>query len=183
MEDYLGTIKLFAGQYEPQNWTFCDGRLMSISGNETLFSILMTRYGGDGVMTFCLPDLRGRVPIGIGEGIGLSVRGLGEMGGAAKVYLRSNDLPVHNHAQFVSKLDANLHIPENSQSSLAPPTREIKNEMIQTLGFSDDVEKERVALDPATIGSSGGSKPHYNVQPSFGLNYIICVRGYYPSNS
>ena len=112
MEDYIGIIKLFAGNFAPRAWAFCDGQLLSINQNTALFSILGTTYGGDGRTTFGLPDLRGRVPMHAGSGPGLSPRRLGEKGGAENTTLTASNLPAHSQTGHLNlsngKGDINL---------------------------------------------------------------------------
>ena len=108
---FLGEIKLFTGNFEPNGWGFCDGRLLSIAQNTALFALLGTTYGGDGVVTFALPDMRSRVPVGAGNGPGLTPRIQGEIGGQEGVQLTVNQLPSHGHTALCSTSGGNLTSP------------------------------------------------------------------------
>lgn len=166
MDPILGTIILFAGNFAPRGWLFCDGSLLSIAQNTALFSLLGTTYGGNGQTTFALPDLRGRVPMQQGSGPGLTPRTLGEQVGAENVTLLSMNLPAHTHTLLVSSNTANDDIPEGQ--ALAS-------------GQFYDPSAPSVPLHPATVTPAGGSQPVNNMQPSLALNYIIAAEGIYPS--
>lgn len=181
MDEYLGSIKLFAAPFAPKDWAYCAGQLLNISSYQALYSIIGTTYGGDGRITFALPDLRGRVPIGTGKSTspGITPRKLGENGGEVTHTLLLSEMPAHKHAAFVSKSEADAHTPQDLMSSLAPPTRAAGRGVTQTLAFSDAVAN-LVPLSDATIDFAGGNDAHNNVQPSLGLNYIICINGLFP---
>ena len=106
-EPYLGDVRMFGGNFAPRTWAFCDGRLLSISQNSALYSLLGTTYGGDGITTFALPDLRGRVPVGQGQAPGLSNYVMGQRAGTEQVTLLMSNLPSHNHGLFATQQDAN----------------------------------------------------------------------------
>src|SRR5262245_29652358 len=112
MDNYLGEIRLFAGNFAPRGWRFCDGGLLPIAENDALFNLLGTTYGGDGVSTFALPDLRGRVAIGQGTGPGLTNRPLGEPGGTESVTLVLGQCPAHTHQLFATNAPATTASPE-----------------------------------------------------------------------
>jgi microcystin-dependent protein len=166
MDPIMGTIILFAGNFAPKGWLFCDGSILSIAQNTALFSILGTTYGGNGTTTFALPDLRGRVPMQQGAGPGLLPRTLGETVGTETVTLLQTNLPAHTHTLLVSSNSANDDIPEGQ--ALAS-------------GQFYDPAAPSVPLHPATVGVTGGSQPINNMQPSLALNYIIATEGVYPS--
>lgn len=163
MEPYLATILLFAGNFAPRGWAFCNGQLLSIAQNTALFSLLGTTYGGDGRTNFALPDLRGRVPVHAGAGPMLTERRLGENFGAEQVTLTIAQLPAHTHA--------NTYELPNAEATMNPmPTVPIaydRDPMIQS----------------AMIQSSptGGGQPVGISPPSLGLNYIIALEGIFPS--
>jgi microcystin-dependent protein len=166
MEPILGTIILFAGNFAPKDWLFCDGSILAIAQNTALFSILGTTYGGNGVTTFALPDLRGRVPMQQGSGPGLTTRSLGEQVGTEYVTLLQSNLPAHTHNLLVSSKTANDDIPEGQ--ALAS-------------GQFYDPSAPSVPLHQASISVAGGNQPVNNMQPSLALNYIIATVGIYPS--
>ncbi len=166
MEPFLGQIVMFAGNFAPRGWAFCDGQLLPISQNQALFSILGTTYGGDGRTTFALPDLRGRVPMHQGRGPGLSDRRLGQKGGQETVTLTTNQLPSHNHSLNISSND---HGQKPSSSQVLGPS-----------AFDDNPD---VTLKSSSIGNTGGGQPHNNVQPFGCVNFIIALQGVFPSRS
>ncbi|MEZ4385631.1 MAG: tail fiber protein [Nannocystaceae bacterium] len=164
MEGMIGEIRLFAGNFAPRSWAFCEGQLLPISQNSALFSILGTMYGGDGRTTFALPDLRGRAPIGVGHGPGLSDIRQGEKGGAEQVTLTTSQLPSHNHQLRVSTNDGNTK--EASQGYLAP---------------GNYATSANASAPAGAITNTGGNLPVPIVQPYLGLRYIIAVQGIFPS--
>lgn len=172
MDEFLAVIKLFAGNYAPQGWMFCNGQVLQISSNMALFSLLGTQYGGNGTTTFALPDLRGRVPVGIGQGPGLSNINIGQTFGTETVTLTVPQMPTHSHV-----LNAFVDIADKTEpaGALAANTK------------SPDVDYRLtgtiVPMNASGIGSAGGSQPHNNMQPSLGLSYIICVQGMFPPRS
>ncbi|MVM37044.1 phage tail protein [Spirosoma sp. HMF3257] len=113
MEPYIGQVQLFSFNFPPKDWAFCDGRLLSIVQNQALFSLIGTTYGGDGITTFALPTLRGRIPIGFGQGPGLTSRQMGEESGTESVTLISSQMPAHNHLLMASSQPATQNSPEN----------------------------------------------------------------------
>lgn len=169
-EAYLGEVRLFAGNFAPRAWAFCDGQLLPIAQNTALFSLLGTTYGGDGQTTFALPDLRGRVPIGRGTGQGLDPYSWGERGGTETVTLTASQVPSHTHNIRGSSATASATTPEGNV--LAEGTR-------RTLRAPGSPS----AMDAGAITSTGGSGSHTNLQPYLGLNYIIALQGYFPSEN
>jgi microcystin-dependent protein len=152
-EPFLAEIRLFAGNFAPRGWAFCNGQLLSISQNTALFSLLGTTYGGDGRSTFALPDLRDQVPVGAGQGPGLSERVLGEVGGAATVTLLPAELPSHG-------------VPASS----ARATTNRATDAVPAAGG-------RYAAGPAVAVTA---TPHNNRPPYLGLQYIIALQGVFP---
>lgn len=155
---------MFAGNFAPAGWMFCEGQLLPISENETLFQLIGTTYGGDGQSTFALPDLRGRLPIHQGNGYILA-----ETGGVEEVTLTVNQIPSHSHPFIASTAVAGGG---NAQNAV--------------LGQSDSISLFRVGATPATLGTSavasvGGSQPHSNFQPYLCVNFIISLFGIFPS--
>jgi microcystin-dependent protein len=182
MEGYIGQIMLFAGNFAPRNWQFCQGQIIQIAANTALFSILGTTYGGDGQTTFALPDLRGRVPVGTGNGPGLSPWIMGQQEGVDNVSLTISEMPAHNHIVMVSNNAA------TAATGINNPYIAAANGMY---GTSDPVTVNIYNNDPApadvlgikSIAPAGGSQPHQNIQPSLGLNYIICQYGIFPTRN
>lgn len=180
MEGTMSEIRLFAGDFQPKYWAYCDGRLLSIATNSALFSLLGTVYGGNGQTTFALPDLRSRVAVGTGQGPGLSNMTLGEMSGTPNVTLTQLNLPAHNHPASCS-----ISIPTYSE----PGTSSDPNGSI--LASTNGLYKTGVAADSAltqngasvVVTPAGGSQPMNIEQPYLAMNYIICTMGIYPSRN
>jgi microcystin-dependent protein len=167
---FVGEIRMFAGNFAPAGWAFCDGQLLPISENETLFNLIGTTYGGDGQATFALPDLRGRVPIHQGTGSGLSTRILAEMGGVEDVTLTPPQLPTHNHPLVAAATPA---------QATAEPTGSLP--AIATTALYSAPASGTLAMDPAAVGALGGSEPHTNLAPFLCVNFIISLFGIFPS--
>ena len=201
MDTFIGQIIMFAGNFAPRDWAFCDGQLLQISENQSLYSILGTTYGGDGRTTFGLPDFRGRVPIGKGQGNGLTTRRMGEQIGIEDVTLSTAQMPIHSHAaettisgsSVTAKLKASsaegtTNVPLNNY--LAKPSN-IGLQSINMYDSSADIEMASDAIEidlsavtaNTTSDDTGGNSAHNNIQPSLVMNYIICVNGIYPSRS
>ena len=167
-EPFVGEIRMFAGNFAPRGWAFCDGQLLAVSQNDALFSLLGTIYGGDGRTTFGLPDLRGRIPIHAGSGPGLSPRNLGAKGGAKKVTLTVNQLPSHPHPLQASSASAISPQPQGNVPCRAGADM-----------YSDDFSP--VNLSSSAVSSVGGSQSHTNLMPYLCIHFIIALFGIYPS--
>jgi microcystin-dependent protein len=174
MEQFIGEIIMFGGNFAPRGWAYCDGQLLAISQNNALFSILGTTYGGDGRTTFGLPDLRGRVPVHAGAGPGLPVVRLGQKGGEATVILNVNQIPAHNHNAVIEAVSP---IPRGDAGP--DPT----NAYNAQGGVYANGKNAKMAADSVSVGSTGGSQPHDNMQPYQSVNYIIALDGIYPSRN
>ncbi|MCB1032392.1 MAG: phage tail protein [Acidobacteria bacterium] len=168
-EPFVGEIRMFAGNFAPRGWAFCDGQLLAVSQNDALFSLLGTIYGGDGRTTFGLPDLRGRIPIHAGHGPGLSERRLGAKGGEEKVTLTVNQLPSHTHPMKASS-DTALDI---------PPAGKVLGESTVASMYINDIPSTN--LSSQAISSVGGSRSHTNLMPFLCIHFIIALVGIYPS--
>jgi microcystin-dependent protein len=177
MDEYLGMIKIFAGNFAPRGWLLCNGQLMSISQNNALFALLGTMYGGNGTTTFALPDLRGRAPIGFGQGPGLSNYVQGQMGGVEGVTLTTTQIPSHSHPLNVNNGKAGVAVPTASNSIAAPV--DVNGDAAN--GFSQTAPNTQIS--PASIGVTGGNQPHENRPPYLAINYIICTQGLYPARN
>jgi microcystin-dependent protein len=163
-QPYVGEIRMFAGNFAPAGWMFCEGQLLPISENETLFQLIGTTYGGDGQSTFALPDLRGRLPLHQGNGFILA-----ESGGAEEITLTVNQIPAHSHPFLASTSIANQTAPTN-------------NVVAQSAAADLYIEDNpNVSLSPVSIGPVGGSQPHNNFQPYLCVNFIISLFGIFPS--
>lgn len=169
-QPYVGEIRLFAGAFAPVGWLSCEGQLLPISENETLFQLLDTTYGGDGQETFGLPDLRGRVPVHLGTGPGmLHTYVRGESFGVEEVTLTPQQLPNHSHPLMASTGGGAQSAPEGALLASAPTTARY------TRGTPDQ------PLGPATVVPIGGSQPHDNRIPTLTIRYIISLFGIFPS--
>jgi microcystin-dependent protein len=163
-QPYVGEIRMFAGNFAPAGWMFCEGQLLPISENETLFQLLGTTYGGDGQSTFALPDLRGRIPVHQGNGFILA-----ETGGAEEITLTVSQIPAHSHPFLAS---ANNALTANAQG----------NVLSQIPSYTPYIATQpNTPLAPVSISSTGGSQPHTNFQPYLCVDFIISLFGIFPS--
>ena len=178
MEGYIGQLIMFAGTFAPRNWAFCQGQLLSISQNTALFSILGTTYGGNGQTTFALPDLRGRVPVGTGQGPGLPSITLGEVSGEPTHTLLTTEIPAHVHP-----INGNA---SGLANSAAPAGNSIGIGVVPSTNTPVNMYNNaapNAALNAGTCGIAGGNQPHNNMQPYLGMNYVICLFGIFPSRN
>jgi microcystin-dependent protein len=164
-QPYVGEIRMFAGNFAPAGWALCDGQVLPITGNETLFNLIGTTYGGDGQSTFAMPDLRGRVPIHQGGGFVLA-----ETGGVETVTLTNSTIPAHNHP-LIASLDI---------GTLVTPKNNVLAQAATKLYRSGNPS---VTLNPQSVSSTGGSQPHENRQPYLCINFIISLFGIFPSQT
>lgn len=171
---YVGEIRLFAFPRIPSGWFACDGSLKSIAENEVLFTLLGTTYGGDGVNTFAVPDLRGQVPLHMGTGPGLSNRPLGQRSGSESVTLLPTQLPLHTHPFSVNSTLATSNVPAANLLLTAPSN----NDKMYT---SDLTGLTAYALAPASTGATGGNLPHENTMPTLTASFCIAWAGIFPS--
>jgi len=172
-EPFVAEIRIFAGNFAPRGWAFCNGQLLPISQNTALFSLIGTTYGGDGRTTTALPNLEGRAPMQPGRGPGLTSRRLGERGGVETVTLSEAQMPNHHHTMQANANPGDLQIPTN-QRSLARTQP----------GFAwQDTADNLVPLAEQALPNAGGSQEHNNMQPYLAINYIIALVGLYPSRS
>jgi len=172
-EPFVGEIRMFAGNFAPRGWAFCDGQLLAVSQNDALFSLLGTIYGGDGRTTFGLPDIRGRIPVHAGTGPGLSQYRLGSRGGAEEVTLTVNQLPSHAHALQASPGNGNTRDPGNNLPGSS--TGGAFYSTGEGRGFTP------VDMSTAAISSVGGSRNHTNLAPFLCINFIVALFGIFPS--
>lgn len=178
MEQFLGQIIMVGFNFAPRGWAFCDGRLLPISQNAALFSLLGTTYGGDGRTTFALPDLRGRTAVGMGQGPGLSQKVQGEMSGAENVTLLHTQMPAHAHSLMASTADGTTNEPTNAviAANKVPIDR---SNVVDGNAFVQS--SPTTVMNPQSIGAAGGNQPHSNMQPYLAVNYVIALEGIYPS--
>jgi microcystin-dependent protein len=185
-EPFIGEIIMFAGNFAPRGWAFCNGQLLSIAQNTALFSILGTTYGGNGQTTFALPDLRGRVPVhsGNSQGPGLSPYNLGQASGTETVTLLTNQMPMHTHAGAISaaQVDGTSAVPASTE--VLAQTYDAGNQA-QFNSYAPSTSTPLVPLAPnsVAIGVSGGSQPFGILQPYLAINFIIALEGIFPSRN
>jgi microcystin-dependent protein len=167
---------MFAGNFAPKNWALCNGQLIVISQNTALFSILGTMYGGNGTSNFALPNLQGLVPLGAGQGPGLSSRQQGETGGATSVTLTASNLPSHTHSVGSTDAAGNSDDPAGRMWAQAHLGR-------QQLPMYSSSTGSAPLMHPQALLSAGGGQPHNNMPPYLAVNFIICLFGVFPSRN
>ena len=176
-DPFLGEIRLFAGNFPPKGWAFCDGSLMAISQNTALFSILGAQYGGNGVNTFGLPNLHGSVAIGSGQGPGLSDRVPGESGGSATVPLIPAELPPHAHTPMAYSNNGTTPDPNNKVWGEYSTGSSHSQHRVNLYA---PAPTPNTKMSPAALGTAGNSQPHNNMQPFLAVSYIIALQGVFP---
>ena len=180
MDGYIAEIRMFAGNFAPRNWALCQGQILAINQNTALFSLLGTTYGGNGQTTFALPDFRGRVAVGVGQGPGLANKDLGELSGAENVTLAITQIPAHNHTATINVNSGPGSLANPSGNFLAGGQDATANP-IPT--YANAANATTLNASSTTVGNSGGSQPHTNMQPYLGMNFIICLAGIFPSRN
>ncbi|MCW3104208.1 MAG: phage tail protein [Bacteroidetes bacterium] len=179
MEGTMAVVTCFGADFAPKNWASCSGQLLPIAQNQALFSLLGTTFGGNGINTFALPDLRGRTPIGTGQGAGLPNVALGQVQGTEATILNIGNMPAHVHDGAVSiRLQA-----DNTAADSADPANETPSifpGMYATAGANATMTAPAYSV---TIGAAGGSQPVSILEPYLTLNYIICMYGLFPSRN
>lgn len=172
-EPFIAEIRIFAGNFAPRGWAFCDGQLLPVSQNTALFSLIGTTYGGDGRSTTALPNLEGRAPMHPGRGPGLTSRRLGQRGGAETVTLAESQMPNHTHSVGA----------DSRGSRGAPADRYLGDPRRRAELFHTDTTSNLVNMADQALAPTGGSQPHNNMQPFLAINFIIALVGLYPSRS
>jgi microcystin-dependent protein len=170
-QPYVGEIRMFAGNFAPAGWMFCEGQLLPISENETLFNLIGTTYGGDGESTFALPNLQGRLPVHMGTSTSGTTYQLAESGGVEEVTLTVNQIPAHSHPLLASgdtgnEVNPANNLPSNSQGAIP---------------YIEDAPT--LNMNAQIISSVGGNQPHTNFQPYLCINFIISLFGIFPSQN
>jgi microcystin-dependent protein len=181
---FIGEIKMISWNFAPQGWTFCNGQQLPINQNQALFSILGTTYGGDGRVTFALPDLRGRTPLHVGNGIIL-----GESGGAPSATITISTMPAHNHVPSANSGAGNTNTPD---PTVAPTGNRVLSQSDGSTGspaqpfgvnIYSNQQSPNASLAPTSVTNVGGSQPHENMSPYLTLNFIIALQGVFPSRN
>ena len=170
-DPFIAEIRIFAGNFAPRGWAFCNGQLLPIAQNTALFAILGTTYGGDGRTTVGLPDLKGRAAMHAGRGPGLTPRRLGEEGGSSDVTLSTSQIPSHTHTIQGNNVAETTGNPGGASLANTSPLN----------NYAPLLDEEQLAAD--TLTNVGGNQPHNNMQPYLGLSFIIALVGIFPSRS
>jgi microcystin-dependent protein len=176
---FLAEIRIFTGNFAPKGWALCDGQLMSISQNTALFSLLGTTYGGNGTSNFALPNLQGSAPMQAGQGPGLSLRDLGEVGGEQTVTLLQTEIPSHSHSFSATVTPGTTATCTNNQPALASAGGGKQGGGNSLLYYSSG--NTNVQMNPLGLTPAGGGLPHNNMHPFLGLTFIIALQGVYPA--
>ncbi|WP_299679906.1 tail fiber protein [uncultured Dokdonia sp.] len=180
MDPFLGEIKLFAGNFAPRSWAYCDGQLLAISQYSALFSILGTTYGGDGRTTFALPDLRGRAAIHPGTGPGLRTYQLGQRGGTERIQLSIANLPSHNH---IATSTTTVNVGDNNNEDEPEGNFLGTGQFYSSAAAAGAKLNDNAVTTATTVGMQGGSQSYSNLQPFLGVHYIIALQGVFPSRN
>ena len=180
---YIGEIRMFAGNFAPRGWAFCNGQLLAISQNDALYALIGTTYGGDGVNTFGVPDMRGRLPLGMGQGPGLSTYVIGQMAGTESVTLTLLQTPSHSHTLNATSANGNVAVPNNQTLPAAPDAATPHTTASLYVEATPNTVVQN-AMDPTSISvSGGGNQPHENRMPMLAFNFIIALEGVFPSRN
>jgi len=174
-DQFLAEIRIFPFNFAPTGWAFCNGQIMPISQNTALFALLGTTYGGDGKSTFALPNLQSSAPMQPGQGQGLSLRDLGEIGGAETVTLLVSEIPIHTHSLLGN------NVPPPANAGTPDPATSLSRSSGTTAYLSPAANLGMMA--PQAIAPAGGSLPHNNMQPYLTLNFCIALQGIFPPRS
>jgi microcystin-dependent protein len=172
---YIGEIRMFAGDYAPAGWALCDGQLLPVNENQTLYAILGTAYGGDGRTTFALPDLRGRAPIHQGQGPGLTNRRVGREGGVETVTLSVAELPAHSHTASVAA--------DSTVGTTDKPNDKVPARNASSTPAYGDSTNTKLAASAVSISAAGSGQAHENMPPFTVVNFIIALTGTFPSRN
>lgn len=171
-EPFLGEVRMVSFNFAPRGWALCDGQILPINQNQSLYSLLGTMYGGDGRTNFALPDLRGRAPIHFGEAEGGARHEIGQKGGEEVHTLSVDEMPQHGHAFNAAPAQGTTDIPQAGQA-LARSARDVYRDQATSLA----------SLDPEAIANAGGGQAHENMQPFLVINFCIALQGLFPSRN
>jgi microcystin-dependent protein len=171
-EPFLGEVRLFSFNFAPRGWAFCRGQILAVAQNTTLFTLLGTTYGGDGRTSFALPNLQGYIPVGSGQGPGLSSYVLGQQGGSATVTLLTTNLAPHSHT-----------LPAGTAATTPTPAA---NTFLGAGARGKTIyatTTDGTTMNPAFVNPAGGGQPHNNMMPYVAMNYCICLQGIFPTRN
>ena len=178
VEAYIGEIRMFAGNFPPVGWAFCNGSLLNISENDVLFTLIGTTYGGDGQNTFALPDFRGRAPISVSP-----QNSMGEMGGTETVTLTVSQIPAHSHPMQVVNVPGTTNVPSPGVMPAKAADIEFPGGTKQVMTYAKDNAGGEIQANPQSVNPQGFSQPHDNMKPFVGINYIISLYGIFPQQN
>ncbi len=173
---FVAEIRMFGFNFAPIGWALCDGQLLPISQNTALFSLLGTTYGGDGKSTFALPNLQGSVPVGAGQGPGLSLYDLGQPGGSETITLLTSEMPLHSH--FLDAVSSNATVADPTSANLAKG--KYSSGALSGAVAYYTTQAPNAQMNLQAVGISGGSLPHNNVMPYIVVNFCIALQGVFP---
>lgn len=177
-ESFIGSIFMTGANFAPSGWSLCQGQLVSIAENNTMFALLGTTYGGDGVQTFGLPDLRGRATMNQGTGLGLSTYVMGQVSGVEQVTMTTNTMPAHTHLVSATTNAATTNIP-SSATFISPAALGVGGDALNT--YSTNAATAQLA--PGSVTNTGTGIPFSIIQPVLAVNYIIAMVGIFPSRN
>ena len=177
-QPYVGEIRLFAGNFAPVGWMFCEGQTLPIADYEILFTLIGTTYGGDGQNTFALPDFRGRAPISVSSG-----NSMGQMGGTETVTLTVSQIPAHRHPMQVVNVPGTTNVPSPGVMPAKAADIEFPGGTKQVMTYAKDNAGGEIQANPQSVNPQGFSQPHDNMKPFVGINYIISLYGIYPQQN
>ena len=181
MDGFLGEVRLFAANFAPQGWAFCNGQILPINSNQALFSIVGTNYGGDGRTFFALPNLQGKAPVGTGQGSGLTTYIIGETMGTASKTLVANNLPPHNHTSVTGTIT--MPVNNSGANKTTPGGNYFASDGTQKF----DIQNDGVTMKPAnvnlSVANAGSGAALNNMMPYLAINYIICISGAFPTRN
>ncbi len=170
-EPYIGEIRMFGGNWAPRNWAMCDGQLVNIQDNESLYSLLGTDYGGDGTTNFALPDMRGRLPVHMGHGVGLTNRPIGTRTGTELEFITVEKMPSHDHQFCATSQASDSHSLNGKVLGKTPDTDKF---------YAPAATDKQINLIEGTVQPAGGNQPHWNLMPYTCVSFIISLDGIYP---
>jgi microcystin-dependent protein len=170
-DPFVAEIRIFPFNFAPKGWAFCDGQILPLSQNTALFSLLGTTYGGDGKSNFALPNMQGNAPMHPGQGPGLSLHDLGEVGGSDTVSLLQSEIPSHSHAVNAS----------GAEGTIGSPNDQLVASGVGVNMYTTSLNA--ASLNPNAVATAGGDQPHNNLQPYLTLNFNIALQGVFPPRS
>lgn len=174
-DSFIGEIKMMATTFAPRQWAMCNGTIMAVNQNQPLFALIGAQYGGDGRSSFALPDMRGRIPVHFGQGLGLQNYPLAAKTGVEEVTLQTSQIPAHTHSLQASNNSANTSTAIGNVLAKSP-----QNETAYLNGTVTGAVQE---FSESAVESAGGNEPHNNMMPYLAIHFVICLQGIFPSRN